>query len=134
MRIRSATYDETSSAKNVLAVSHYSNIMNFVSSSKLASDLSKKVSDDWKSDAAELNKDVPSHAVVLSEVDKKHATLPVTSLHDLFHNESSLTGNTFRITFSVVKVEGDVHDLTKAYDKKTKKSSSAKGKTGELIW
>ena len=134
VRIRSATYDETSSAKNVLALSHYSNILTFVSSSKLASDLAKKVSDDWKSDAAELNKDVPSHAVVLSEVEKKHAAIPVTSLHDLFHNESSLSGNTFRTTFSVVKVEGDVHDLTKVYDKKTKKSSSAKGKTGELIW
>jgi hypothetical protein len=135
VRIRSATYDETSSAKNVLALSHYSNILTFISSSKLAADLSKKVSDDWKSDAAELNKDVPSHAVVLSEVDKKHAALPVTSLHDLFHNEASLTGNTFRTTFSVVKVEGAVQDAVKVYDKKTKKSSSAKGlKAGELIW
>ena len=88
----------------------------------MAADLSKKVSEDWKSDAAELNKDVPSHAVVLSEVDKKHAALPVTSLHDLFHNEASLTGNTFRTTFSVVKVEGAVQDAVKVYDKKTKKS------------
>jgi len=133
VRIRSATYDETSSAKNVLALSHYSNIMTFVSSSRLASGM--KVADDWKSDAAELNKDVPSHAVVLSEVEKKHAAMPVTSLHDLFHNESSLSGNTFRTTFSVVKVEGDVHDMTKVYDKKSKKSSSAKGaKAGELMW
>ena len=58
----------------------------------------------------------------------------MTSLHDLFHNESSLSGNTFRTTFSVVKVEGDVHDTCKIFDKKTKKSSSAKGKTGEYIW
>ena len=75
VRVRSATYDETSSAKNVLALSHYSNIMTFVDSSKLAADVSKKAQDDWKSDAAELNKDVPSHAIVLSEIDKKHAGL-----------------------------------------------------------
>jgi hypothetical protein len=133
VRIRSATYDETSAAKNVLALSHLSNIMTFVSSSKLASGL--KVTDDWKSDAAELNKEVPSHAILLSEVDKKHADMPVTSLYDLFHKESSLSGSTFRTTFSVVKVEGDVHDMTRVYDKKTKKSSSAKGATaGELMW
>ena len=58
----------------------------------------------------------------------------MTSLHDLFHNESSLTGNTFRTTFSVVKVEGYVQDISKIYDKKSKKSSSAKGKTGEYVW
>ena len=58
VRIRSATYDETSSAKNVLALSHYSNILNFVGSSKLAGDVSKKASDDWKADAAELARDV----------------------------------------------------------------------------
>jgi hypothetical protein len=134
VRIRSATYDETSTAKNVLALSHYSNIMTFVPSSRLATDLNKKVTFSWSSDADELKKEVPSHAVVLSEVEKKHATLPVTSLHDLFHNESSLTGNTFRTTFSVVKVEGEVKDLVRIFDKKTKKSSSAKGKTGEYIW
>jgi hypothetical protein len=134
VRIRSATYDETSSAKNVLALSHYSNILNFVGSSKLAGDVSKKASDDWKADAAELARDVPSHAIVLSEVDKKHAGLAHTSFSDLFHNEKSLSGDTFRTTFSVVKVEGDAHDAVKIWDKKAKKSSSAKGKTGDYVW
>jgi len=135
VRIRSATQDETSSDKHVLALSHYSNILTFVSSSKLAADVAKRVSDDWKSDAAELKKDVVSHAIVLSEVDKKHAGLPVTSLQDLFHNESSLSGNTFRTTLSVVKVEGSAADAVKVYDKKSKKCSSAKGaKGGDLCW
>ena len=105
VRIRSATYDETSTHKQVLALSHYSNILSFVSSSRLARNLAAKVSDDWKQDQAELAKAVPSHAIVLSEVDKKHAGLRHTSLNDLFHQEGSLTGNTFRTTFSVVKVE-----------------------------
>ena len=109
--------------------------MTFISSSRLAKTLANKVGDDWKSDAAELTKDVPNHAIVLSEVDKKWAGLPVTSLNDLFHHESSLKGDTFRTVFSVVKVEGTTADLVRSYNKTTKKSSSAKGvKGGELIW
>ena len=41
----------------------------------LAADMSKKIHNDWKSDSSKLNKDVPSHAVVLSEIDKKHSGL-----------------------------------------------------------
>ena len=134
VRIRSATYDETSSHKQVLAVSHYSNIMSFVSSSRLAHNLTKSVSDDWKADVAELAKAAPSHAVVLSDVEKKHANLAFTSLNDLFHNEGALSGSTFRVMLDVVKVEGEVRDLVKIFDKKTKKATSAKGKTGDLMW
>jgi hypothetical protein len=91
------------------------------------------VNDDWKSDVAELAKDVPSHAIVLSEVDKKWAATPSTSLNDLFHHEPA--GTTFRTSFSVVKVEGATVDLVRSYNKTTKKSSTAKGaKGGELIW
>jgi hypothetical protein len=135
VRIRSATYDETSTHKQVLALSHYSNILSFASSSKLARTLGSKVNDDWKQDQAELAKDVPSHAIILSEVDKKHAGLKQTSLNDLFHQEGSLTGNTFRTTFSVLKVEGPTAELVQSYNKTTKKASSAKGtKGGDLIW
>jgi hypothetical protein len=135
VRIRSATYDETSTTKQVLNLQHYSNILTFISSSRLAKTLGNKVGDDWKSDAAELAKEVPTHAIVLSEVDKKWANLPVTSLNDLFHHEASLKGDTFRTVFSVVKVEGTTADLVKSYNKTTKKASSAKGvKGGELIW
>ena len=106
-----------------------------MSSSRLAKQLAAKVNDDWKQDLAELAKDVPSHAIVLSEVDKKHAGLKYTSLNDLFHQEGSLTGNTFRTTFSVVKVEGATAELVQSYNKTTKKASSAKGtKGGDLIW
>jgi len=135
VRIRSATYDETSTHKQVLALQHYSNIMSFVSSSRLARTLASKVNDDWKQDQAELAKDVPSHAIVISEVDKKHSGLKHTSLNDLFHQEGSLSGNTFRTTFSVVKVEGATAELVQSYNKTTKKASSAKGaKGGDLMW
>jgi len=135
VKIRSATYDETSTHKQVLVLQHYSNILSFVSHSRLAKTVASKVSDDWKQDAAELNKAVPSHAIVLSEVDKKHAGLKFTSLNDLFHQEGSLSGNTFRTHFSVVKVEGPTAELVRSYNKTTKKSSSAKGvKGGDLIW
>ncbi len=132
--IRSATVDETSAHKNVLALSHYSNVLSFHSQSKLAAALVKAVSDDWKADQAELAKAVPSHAIVVSEVDKKHAALPQTSLQDLFHNEGSLSGSTQRVTLNVVKVEGDVKEMVRAYDKKSKKSASAKAGKGDLIW
>ena len=135
VRIRSATYDETSTHKQVLALSHYSNILAFASSSKIARTLGSKVNDDWKQDQVELAKAVPSHAIILSEVDKKHAGLKHTTINDLFHQEGSLTGNTFRTNFSVVKVEGPTAELVQSYNKTTKKATSAKGtKGGDLIW
>jgi len=127
IRIRSATYDETSSGKNVLNLQHYSNIMTFVASSSLAKTLSNKVKDDGKN--------VAGHASVVSEVDKKFANHATTSLNDLFHHESSLSGNTFRTSFQVVKVEGTVSEMVKSYNKSTKKSTSSKGaKGGDLVW
>ncbi len=109
--------------------------MTFISTSRLAKTLASKVGDDWKSDAAELAKEVPTHAIVLTETDKKWANLPVSTLNDLFHHESALKGDTFRTVFSVVKVEGTTAELVKSYNKSTKKTSSAKGvKGGELVW
>ena len=71
-------------------------------------------------------------AVILSEVDKKHANLPSHSLQDLFHNvetDKELSGrDTFRTQFYVTRVEpGDVKEWVKSYDKKTKKAVSLKG-------
>jgi hypothetical protein len=127
IRVRSATYDETSSGKNVLNLQHYSNILTFVASSGLAKSLATKVKDDGKN--------VAGHASLVSEVDKKWTNTATTSLNDLFHHESSLSGNTFRTTFQVIKVEGAVAELVKSYTKATKKTVSAKGaKGGDLVW
>jgi len=90
VRIRSATFDSTST-KKVLILQHYSNIMTHISSSKLAATLSKIT--DNKVDAAALK---GNGAVILTEVDKKHAGLQNTTLQDLFHNEDKST-NTFRV-------------------------------------
>lgn len=79
VRIRSATYDETSTHKKVLLLSHYSNILTFISQSKLAKELKAKVTEE-KPDKAALKADVSFNATMISEVDKKHAALPVTSL------------------------------------------------------
>jgi len=133
--IRSALVDETSTSKKVINLQHYSNIMTFVGSSKLAKNLAAKVHDDQKADAAELQKAVPSHAIVLSEVDKKWAACEHTSLNDLFHQDGALSGNSFRTCFNVVKVEGAVQDMCRVYNKASKKVASAKGsKDGNLIW
>ena len=43
VRIRSATFDDTSTHKKVLNLSHYSNIMTFISSSKLSKEVKTKV-------------------------------------------------------------------------------------------
>lgn len=132
VRVRSATWDETSSNKQVLALSHYSNIMTFIGSSKMASAVSK-VQEDVAGDKAELAKDVPSVAITASDVDRKWANLPVTSLENLFSGKAS--GETFRTRFCVTRVEpSDVREAVKVYDRKTKKVSSAKGKSGELVW
>lgn len=133
VRVRSATWDETSANKQVLALSHYSNIMTFVSSSRLAGAVAK-VQEDLAADKAELAKAVPSVAVNMSDIDRKWAGLQSTSLEELFGGKQA--GDTFRTSFCVTRVEpADIRDAVKVYDRKTKKVSSAKGaKGGELVW
>ena len=132
VRIRCATCDETSTNKQVLALSHFSNIMTFISSSRLSNNVSK-VTDDANADKAEMAKAVPSVAITASDVDKKWANLPSTSLEELFGGK--LSGDTFRTRFCVTRVEpADTKEAVKVFDKKSKKVSSAKGKTGELCW
>ena len=71
VRIRSASVDETSKGKRVLVLQHYSNIMTFVSTSKLASAVSK-VGDDRSPEKNALKSGTSMLPVVLTEVDKKH--------------------------------------------------------------
>jgi len=144
VRIRSVTYDETSSTKKVLNLSHYSNIMTFVSASKLAKEVRGKVTDDKNTEKAVLKQPVMMNAVILTEVDKKHANLPTSTLQDLFHyadNDPELANKTtFRTSFYVTKIEpADPKEWVKAYDKKAKKANSLKGsnatkKDGNLIY
>jgi hypothetical protein len=130
VRIRSATVDETSTHKKVLLLQHYSNILTFPHGSKLGKELRSKVSDE-KVDKAAIKQKVQYNAVVLSEVDKKWQNLEHTSIHDLFHDETDAKDQTYRTTFSVVKVEpSNVTEWTKSYDKKTKKASSNSAKGG----
>ena len=134
VKIRSCTYDETSS-KKVLVLQHYSNIMTFNSSSKLAAGLASKVSDDKADEKAALKSKDSTTPVVLTEVDKKHASLPSTRLWDLFH-EPDMSVSTFRTCFYVTKVEpGKVEDCCKSYTKSSKKVASMKGsKGGDAIY
>jgi len=107
--------------------------MTFISTSKLAASLSK-VSDDKGPEKAALKGAVSLSPVVLTEVDKKHQNLPNTSLHDLFHAPDNST-STFRTCFYVTKVEpGSLAEAVRAYNKGTKKDSSAKGAKGDLIY
>lgn len=105
IRIRSSIYDETSK-KNVLNISHYSNIMTFISHSKLAKEIRNRVNDDKKSDQTALKESVSMHPVMLTEVEKKHANLPITPLKDLFSDDTEIAkSTTFRTHFCVSKVE-----------------------------
>jgi hypothetical protein len=107
--------------------------MTFIGSSKKASDIGSKVSDDRSNEKAALNSDVAMTPVILTEVAKQHANLPVTSLHDLFHSAESST-NTFRTIFYVTKVEpGNAVDACKSWDKKSKKATKSSSK-GDNIW
>lgn len=85
VRIRSASFDETSLNKRVLVLQHYSNIMTFICTSKLAATVGK-VSNDNGPEKKALNSGTSMLPVVLTEVDKKHQGLPNSSLDDLFHN------------------------------------------------
>ena len=133
VRVRSATWDETSTNKQVLALSHYSNILTFISSSRLAASVGK-VQDDWAADKAALASATPPHAVTISQVASKWAGLKSTNLEELFTSKT-LQGDTFRTSFCVTRVEpGQSAEACKVWDKKGKKASSAKGAKGELIW
>jgi hypothetical protein len=130
VRIRSATWDETSS-KNVLGLSHYSNIVTFISSSRVAKALAK-VQDDSKADAEALKQDQPAHAVTVSDVEAKHSSLRRYNLNELFHQKRD--AGTYRTSFCVVRVEpGNAAEATKSWNKSTKKASSAKG-SKDAIW
>ena len=133
VRVRSVTWDETSANKQVLSLSHYSNIMTFIGPSRLATTISK-IQEDLSADKSELAKATPSVAVHVSDIDRKWAHLQSTSLEDLFSGK--LAGDTYKTSFYVTKVEpGEMRDAVKVYDKKTKKMTSAKGaKSGDLVW
>lgn len=131
VRIRSVTYDETSTQKKVLLLSHYSNILSFPASSKLAKEFRSKVADEKVDKAAVTG----ASATILTEVDKKYANLPFVSLQDLFHNVETdkdlQSKDTFRTQFYVTRIESaDVKEWSKSFDKKTKKSASFKGQKG----
>ncbi len=143
VRIRSCTFDDTASSKKVLNLSHYSNMMTFISGAKIAKDLKAKASDD-KVDKAAMKAAVNMNPVYLTEVDKKYQDMAFTSLHELFHNAASdqeiANKTTFRTSFNVVRFEpSDVKEFTKVFDKKTKKTTSLKGSSatkaaGNLIY
>lgn len=125
VKIRSATYDETSN-KRMLVLQHYSNIMTFISASKAAARLSK-VQNDNSNEKAALKSGDGMTPVVLTSVDAKHNGLATTSLHDLFHSPDNST-NTFRTCFYVCRVEpGNAADACKAAPKKSKAGSSKGG-------
>ena len=132
VRIRSATFDETSN-KRMLVLQHYSNIMTFISSSRCAARLSK-VQNDNSNERAALKSGNSMTPVVLTQVDAKHNGLATTSLHDLFHSPDNST-NTFRTCFYVVRVEpGNAVDACRSYDKKSRKASKPSGKGGDLCY
>jgi len=136
IRIRSSIYDETSK-KHVLNLSHYSNIMTFISHSKLAKEVKAKVTDDKKKDTGALKETVSMHPIMLTEVDKKHQAMAVTPLKDLFSDDAEIARNTtFRTHFCVSKVEpSNVHEYCKSFDKKTNKTTSTKnGKGSNFIF
>lgn len=77
--------------------------------------------------------------VTVSEVDKSHKSMKLSSLEELFSGKNS-TDSTFRTSFCVTRVDPeDVRDFVKLYDRKTNKLSSCKGittlpKGSELVW
>lgn len=139
IRIRSALSDDTASQKKVLLLSHYSNILTFISHSKLGKDISK-INDDKKDASSGLKSNLNLNPVNVSEVDKKYQNWNNTGLHDLFHyseNDPELSKNTtFRTNFQVMKIEpSDVKEWAKSYDKKSNKATSLKSsKGGQAIW
>lgn len=105
--------------------------MTFTSTSKLGATLNK-VANDTSAEKAALKSGNNMLRVVLSEVDKKHASLPITSLREMFASTGATT--TFRTSFYVSKVEpSNLVEAVQSYDKKTKKFSSCTSGKGDLV-
>jgi hypothetical protein len=96
--IRSVTYDESSSTKNMLAQSHYTNICTFIHGAKAAGALANVKS-------AALDMSQSTSANVISAVGGKFGSMATTSLRDLFHKQDSLSGTTFRAHLQVIAVQ-----------------------------
>lgn len=109
VRVRSANVDNESSADNTLKLGPHSNILSFISVSKLAKETATKVKDDNKTDSQLLaSKDFVKAPVVVSEVSQKFKDMPYTDLNDLFHHPDSpaiAKKTLFKTRFFVVKVE-----------------------------
>ena len=97
VRVRSCSWDETSTGKQVLALSHFSNILTFINGSKLAGSVGK-VQDDWAADKAALASATPAHAITVSTVASKWSGLKSTNLEELF------TSNTLQRDTAIRKV------------------------------
>lgn len=126
-------FDSTSKHKQVLIVQHFSNILRFQPHFKLAKQLDVKVRDQWKNDYQELQKPVPMHSIIVSEISAsdKIKNLAPTTLEDSLNSTKALQ----RSIFQVVKIEGEVQDYCQVYNPKTKQTKSAKGVLGSnLVW
>lgn len=73
IRVRSARFEETTISKRVVLLSHYSNIMTFVSTSKLSKDFKDKVTDEEVDRQSLAKQEMLMSPVKVTEVDKKHA-------------------------------------------------------------
>jgi len=93
--------------------------MTFTSTSKLGATLAK-VTDDRAGDKAAL-KGGSNLRVMMTEVDKKHSALPMTTLEEMYSSSGSANA-TFRTCFYVSKVEpSNLADACMSYNKTTKK-------------
>jgi len=128
VRVRSCTPDESSQHKQMLSQSHFSNIMTFISGSRLAASVGKS-SASAKAEAASKNS---NHAHVITEPAAKFSNMGFTSLSDLF-KDGRCSGTTFRVCLQVLAVQpGSVCEMVKSCA--GGKVSSAKGGKGNMIW
>lgn len=123
VRVRSVTHD-SSSTKQVLAQSHFSNIMNFLPNSKLAQGITKATKEI-------KHKSGEGCANMITQVGAKYANMATTTLRDLF--SGSAEGKFFRVNLQVLAVQpGDVKEMTKYCN--GGKLFSAKGTKASICW
>ena len=111
VKVRSAAFDVTSSQKMMLVLSHYSNIMKFIGSSKMAKEINSKVqtADGGSFDQSLVaSAKILPRAVTISEVLPQHRGLPLLTLYDLFHTDQDTgmaEGQVFRTRFFVAGIQ-----------------------------
>jgi hypothetical protein len=129
IRVRSASIEQDSDAKNILLRMH-SNILKFISESKIVEEMQEQITDDSDKDKLLHDGEFPRNPVILTETDAKFAEIQTTRLRELSFDEEEAAKlkEDYKLSVSVVSYEPqEVREIVQAYCEECSTNFSLKG-------